>query len=425
MKFRAGKNTGLYSNRNFRNYFAARIISQLGDQMYVFAVGWYVMDMTRSSFHMAALLAVNSLMVMAVSPFGGLVSDRVSRKKVMVATDLIQGAVLLALIVVLRGRLSIGALFSAAVILGLCSAVFSPAAGAILPGVVGRELVPAAVAAGQVAENLCTIAGMVSGGILYKLIGIYGILALNASSNILAAVMESRIQTAPLLLSAAAGERAGAFKRFAADIRDGLRFVRSDGMVVSFLLINTVFALVVLPIPIVYLPYFFNVVLGASPGQAAFAQAGIWVGVILGCAAAARVLRRHRAESIMAVGLLAISATTFILVPIFWARVLLSVRELSIICALSNAMAGASAAFFSVPLYALYHARGREEFRGRFWGFEVSLRTAATCGGFFMAGILAQRLPLGTIFGGTAVLMFLMCLWAQGMKSTPAPMPQS
>ncbi len=425
MKCRVMKNTGLYSNRNFHNYFAARIISQLGDQMYVFAVGWYVMDMTRSSFHMAALLSVNSLMVMAVSPFGGLVSDRVSRKTVMVVTDLIQGAVLLALIGLQQGRLSLGVLYSATIVLGLCGAVFSPAASAILPGVVGRELMPAAVAAGQVAENLCIIAGMVCGGVLYKLIGIYGILALNASSNLLAAVMESRIQTAPLPPAAAVDARTGAFRRFAAEIRDGLRYVRSDGVVVSFLLINTVFSLVVLPIPTVYLPYFFNVILGATPGQAAFAQAGIWAGVILGSTVAVRVLRRHRAESIMAVGLLAISATTFVLVPIFWARVLLSVRELSIICALSNTLAGASAAFFSIPLYALYHTRGREEFRGRFWGFEVSLRTAATCGGFFTAGILAQRLSLGTIFGGTAVLMFLMCLWAQGMKSTPAPMPQA
>ncbi len=284
MKRRVVKNAGLYSNRNFRSYFAARIVSQLGDQMYVFAVGWYVLDMTRSSFHMAALLAVNSLMVMAVSPFGGLVSDRVSRRKVMVATDLIQGAVLLALIIFLRGRLSIGVLFCAAVILGLCGAVFSPAASAIVPGIVGRELVPAAVAAGQVTENLCIIGGMVCGGVLYKLIGINGILALNASSNILAAIMESRIQTTSLPLTTAVDAHAGAFKRFAAEIRDGLRYVRSDGVVVSFLLINTVFSLVVLPIPIVYLPYFFNVVLGAAPRQAAFAQAGIWIGVILGAA---------------------------------------------------------------------------------------------------------------------------------------------
>jgi MFS family permease len=412
MKNYTGKNEGLFSNRNYRLYFTSRIISQLGDQMYVFAVSWYAMDLTRSGFHMAALLAVNSLIVMAVSPFAGLLSDRISRKKVMVVTDLIQGAVLLSLLALQDGRLSIGVLYAATVILGLCGAVFSPAASAVIPGIVGMERVPGAVAAGQAASNLCIIAGMVIGGLLYRTIGISGILALNAASNILAAAMEARVRISPILSTPAnATPAGGAIKRFVEELIDGLRQVRTDRTLFALLLINTAFSFVVLPIPMVYLPYFFNILLGASPLQAAFAQAGSWIGIILGSAVAGRMLRRHRTESLVAGGLLAISVTTFLFVLILWARKWLDLTWLSGICALSNTLAGASGAFFVVPLYAFFHARSREEFRGRFWGLEGSLRTAATCAGFFVAGILVQRLPLATIFADMAALMFVLFLW--------------
>ena len=54
MNARHARDTSLRSNGNFRLYFGARIVSQLGDQLYVFAICWYVLDLTKSSFLMAA-----------------------------------------------------------------------------------------------------------------------------------------------------------------------------------------------------------------------------------------------------------------------------------------------------------------------------------------------------------------------------------
>jgi len=64
-------NTPLRANASFRLYFIARVVSQLGDQLYVFGISWFVLDLTKSSFHMAALLAVNALSVMAAAPDRG------------------------------------------------------------------------------------------------------------------------------------------------------------------------------------------------------------------------------------------------------------------------------------------------------------------------------------------------------------------
>jgi MFS family permease len=196
-----------------------------------------VLDLTRSSFHMAALLALHSLAVMAVAPFSGLIADRVSRKKVMVGTDLLQAAVLLALLFLQWGGwLSIGALYGGTVLLGLCSAVFLPAATAIVPGLVGSRRIPEAVAAGQASANFCTILGMLLGGALYRFIGIGGVLLLNAASNLAAAAMVSP----PGRRGEAVVEawRDGEL-RGSSELREGLARVRADRVTFGLLLVNT------------------------------------------------------------------------------------------------------------------------------------------------------------------------------------------
>jgi hypothetical protein len=60
----------LFHNRNFLLLFTGKIISLLGDQIYSFALSWYVLDLTKSSFQMAAFLAINTLAVALVAPFG-------------------------------------------------------------------------------------------------------------------------------------------------------------------------------------------------------------------------------------------------------------------------------------------------------------------------------------------------------------------
>jgi MFS family permease len=393
--------TPLRANPSFRLYFSARIVSQLGDQLYVFAVSWFVLDLTRSGLHMAALLAVNALAVVAAAPIGGLIADRVSRRTVMVVTDVVQGAVLLGLLALQQAHLlTLGALYGGTILLGLASAVFSPAAGAVIPGIVGRERVPGAVAAGQAAANFCTIAGMLLGGALYGLIGIAGILAFNAASNLAAAFMESRIQVRPMVLTA--GAPPGALQ----EIRLGLRQVRSDGPVFLLLLVNTAFTFAVLPIALVYVPYLFNVVLGSSPVQSAFPQAAVWAGIIVGSAAAARLLPEHPPGTLIRAGLLALAVHTFLSAAlVMWARVPLGALGMSIACTVMNLVAGAAGALFVVPTYSLFHARTSEQFRGRFWGLESAFRTAAMCAGFFAAGALAQRVPLAVVFVGVGAVL--------------------
>jgi len=260
-----------------------------------------------------------------------------------------------------------------------------------------------------------------------------GVLLLNAGSNLISAGMESRIRVNRSALTPAASwspmpepargpardrarDRARGPARVLNELRDGLRQVRSDRAVFAMLLINTAFTLAVLPIAMVYMPYLFNVILGATSAQAAFPQAAVWAGIVLGSAAASRLMTRHRPGRLMAGALLVLAVHTSIMAGLAgsWAR--LGTVGMSAACTAANVVAGGAGAFFIVPLYSFFHARAAEQFRGRFWGLEGALRTAAMCAGYFLAGSIAQRLPITAIFGGTGVVLALLSVAVTRVK---------
>jgi hypothetical protein len=185
-------------------------------------------------------------------------------------------------------------------------------------------------------------------------------------------------------------------------------------------MVNTAFTLAVLPIAMVYMPFLFNVLLGAAPSQAAVAQAATWGGIILGSAAATHALRKRRPESLAAAGLLALGAHTLVTVGLLAARAALGTAGMSAACTAANAVAGAAGAFVIVPLYSLFHARTVEEFRGRFWGVEGALRTAAMCAGYFLAGALVQLVPLAAVFAATGVVLALAGAVVLRVRALPA-----
>lgn len=125
-------------------------------------------------------------------------------------------------------------------------------------------------------------------------------------------------------------------------------------------------------------------------------------------------------KALIAGGLAALAAHTLLVIALLGCRDLLGVAWMSAACALGNAIAGAAAAFFVVPVYALFHARSVDEFRGRFWGLESSLRTAAMCAGYFVAGTLAQRLPLPFVFAATGVILLMLFIRVERLPSAGA-----
>ena len=117
--------------------FSGKIISQLWDQIYAFALSWYILDLTKSSLQMAVFLMLNNIILALIAPFGGIIADHLNRKNIMVWMDIIRGiTVLIMAFLLYHHLLQIWMLYISAIILSFCGAIFLPTASAIIPNIV-------------------------------------------------------------------------------------------------------------------------------------------------------------------------------------------------------------------------------------------------------------------------------------------------
>src|SRR5436190_24011171 len=90
----------LRSNRNFRLLYIGQTISQLGDWFNAVAVYALLLDLTGSATAVAWMMITQFLPVAIVSPLAGVVVDRVNRRRLMIAADLVRGILIVGLLLV-------------------------------------------------------------------------------------------------------------------------------------------------------------------------------------------------------------------------------------------------------------------------------------------------------------------------------------
>ena len=116
----------LRNNRNFRLLFIGQAISQLGDWFNSVAVFALLLDLTGSATAVAWMMIMQFLPMAVVGPVAGVVVDRVDRRRLMIATDIIRGVLVLGLLLVrTRDQVWLAYVVMALTVTG--SAFFEPA----------------------------------------------------------------------------------------------------------------------------------------------------------------------------------------------------------------------------------------------------------------------------------------------------------
>jgi len=90
----------LRRNRNFRLLYIGQTISQLGDWFNTVAVYALLLDLTGSATAVAWMLIVQMLPIALVGPLAGVVVDRLNRRRIMMAADLVRACLVLGLLLV-------------------------------------------------------------------------------------------------------------------------------------------------------------------------------------------------------------------------------------------------------------------------------------------------------------------------------------
>jgi MFS family permease len=226
----------LRSNRNFRLLFIGQTVSQLGDWFNAVAVYALLLDLTGSATAVAWMLIVQFLPMAIVGPIAGVVVDRVNRRRLMIATDVLRGCVILGLLFVRRPDQVWLAYAVMACTIG-AAAFFEPARTATIPNITSAaELMPANALSAAMWSAMLALGASI-GGIVTAALGRNVAFTLNALSFFTSAVFIglTRYDATP----PQAEKRVGiAALTGVTDLIEGLRYVRRHAHVAALMCVK-------------------------------------------------------------------------------------------------------------------------------------------------------------------------------------------
>lgn len=159
--------TPLKESPGFRWLYSGLALAWLGRQLTVVAVPYQVYQLTGSTFLVGALGIAQLLPLLATSFVGGAIVDSLDRRKLLVFAQL--GLMATAIGLAFNASLPSPAVWAIFVLSGLnagISAIDSPARSASIPALVGRDLLPSALALAQTLGNIAKTVGPAIGGLL-------------------------------------------------------------------------------------------------------------------------------------------------------------------------------------------------------------------------------------------------------------------
>lgn len=183
----------LRQNTGFRNLWLAQLISLTGDRASAVALLAVVFHLTGSGFLAGAVLAANMLAPLVVFPLVSLALDRLSRRSIIVAADLVSAAVALALMVVdSPGRIWLGIVAIAG--MSALDAFSTPASMVALPNLVERTDLGRANAVLSSCQGITLGIGPLLGGALTTGLGHNVAFVANAASFLVSALLTLSIR---------------------------------------------------------------------------------------------------------------------------------------------------------------------------------------------------------------------------------------
>ncbi len=157
----------LLGQRNFRLLWLGEGISLLGDQFYMIALPWLVLQFTGDAFAMGTVLALGGVPRALFMLIGGALTDRFSPRMTMLVSNVMRMLLVsLLAILVLTGTIEIWMLYAFALAFGLADAIFFPAQSAIVPQIVKPDQLATANAIVQGTAQISLFAGPVLAGTL-------------------------------------------------------------------------------------------------------------------------------------------------------------------------------------------------------------------------------------------------------------------
>jgi len=383
-----------FSVHNFRLYFGGQVVSVSGAWMQRVAQSWLVLELTGSGAAVGAITAVQFLPILLLAPRGGLIADRMDKRRLLYVTQSLASLIALTLgVLVLTNVVELWMVFGLALALGLVGSVDNPTRNSFVMEMVGRSKLANAVALNSVLVNSARVVGPAVGGLLIVTVGIGWCFVINSASYLVFITAISVMRSDDI-------DRAKPELKQRGQLRDALRYVSVHPVLRSTLVMSAVIGLFAYEFEVV-LPLLARFTFGgdADTFGAMFAAMGIGA-VIGGLFVATRGRTSPRAILVAAVALATtIAATAF--APSVWIAYAMLV------------MVGMSSSAFLTLSNSVLQLESSAQLRGRVVGLRATAILGARPIGAPVVGWIGEHLGPRWALGLGAVATIAVAAWAR------------
>jgi len=212
-------------NRNFRRLWLAQIVSEIGDWFYTLSIYTLLLQLTGHAGSVALALVLQVLPQTLVGPMAGVVNDRLKRKHVMIAADLVRFVVVLAMLFV-RSRSTVWLVYPLLLAETTMAAFFEPARSSVIPNITEESEVLVANTLSSATWSMNLLIGASVGGVVAAFFGRDAVFILNGLSFLTSAVLIGGMRFAEPHAESAAPLRLHDLVDFS-PVMEGFRYIRS------------------------------------------------------------------------------------------------------------------------------------------------------------------------------------------------------
>ena len=222
-------------NDNYRRFCTGQAFSLTGTWMQSIAQGWLVLQITGSATWLGFAVAFQFLPVLLLGPYGGVLVDRVDKRKLLIATQAAAGIQALALgLLTVTHTVNLAWVLTLSIGLGVINVVDNPGRQAFVREMVDGDLVRNAVSLNSVLVNVARAVGPAIAGVLIATVGVGICFLINAVSYLAVIAAYTTMDNSQLTPSEP-------LQRAPGQLRDGFRYVwRTPELLIPLLMMGLV-----------------------------------------------------------------------------------------------------------------------------------------------------------------------------------------
>jgi MFS family permease len=415
-----GSFRAVLGNYAFLRLWIAQAVSQTANSMVDFSLLLRV-GQTVDYHHVAQANTAVSFVILAFSlpavvfgPIAGAIADRVSRRNLMVITNVARAALVVLFLLVQPTwavQIALVSYYSVSFLFGAVGQFFMPAQGASIPVLVPREQLTAANALFNLTFTATQLLGFaILGPLLSQALGVEMLFTVTFIAFAISALLTLWLPAMPIPPRVVSADRVSGLRRVWSDIREGLVYIKQDAILTKAIAYLT-FATTIFMLIAALAPNFVATVVGLPPGDIGYLVAPAGIGVIVGVVLVPRLASRFRRDALIdwavvvgGVSLLMLSLSRAILGRLLGPSEVPQMLEVGLAGMLA-AILGICNALVLVPAQTILQERSHEHIRARVYATFFTITSVVSFVPIFFAAAAADLFGVVTVLSGVAILL--------------------